>query len=103
MLVVGHWIQATIQPIGFVIGSRGKEERIDGLPLVPIPEGDAPKTVDRERLAVHILQLAPGIAAREIERVDATVAEIADEQVAAELAESRGRERKAPGRIEVAL
>src|SRR6202035_1836444 len=58
-----------------------------------------PQPVDHERLAVGAVELIDKPPAR-VEHVDPAVAEVADEDVAAEPAEGKGCPRDAPGRIE---
>src|SRR5712664_1300457 len=72
-------------------------------------EGERPEAVDLDRPAVRgmertaVLELALAVEVRGVEGVDAAVAEVADEQVAAEEPEVGRGEGEPPGRVELAL
>src|SRR5262245_20560005 len=93
-------------------GARCEEESIRrtiGVVGRAMAEGKRPQTVDRDRWSVGGVQGAAGLElalAGElcwVEGVDATVAEIADEQMIAEAPEVGGRERQPPWRVELTL
>ena len=81
---------------------RGEEERARVACHRAVPERDPPQAADRDRLAVRVVQRAverPALR-RAAERVDVPVAEVADEQIAAEAAERARCERDAPRRVQ---
>src|SRR5262249_52152772 len=95
-----------------VEGARGEEEgirRAIGIVRRAVAEGQRPKAIDRERWSVGGVQGAAGLELAltgevcRVEGVDATVAEIADEQVIAEAPEISGRECQSPRRVELTL
>ena len=59
-----------------------------------------PEIADGDRLAVDAVQLADELVVVQIVGVDCAVAEIADQQVAGELAEILRRDRQSPRRVE---
>src|SRR5439155_2414700 len=61
-----------------------------------------PETVDHDRAATGPAELALELAARRVIDVDPPVAEVADEDVSAEGAEARRRQRDCPGGVEPA-
>src|SRR6266404_6517152 len=63
-------------------------------------ESQGPQSVDRQRIPFGIDHLPVEAAARGVERVDASIAEIPDQQLAAELAEVYRRQRQAPRRVQ---
>src|SRR5207237_9507719 len=70
-----------------------------------VSEGERPQPLNRYWGSVRRSQRSAStefavFGEARIERVDAAVAEVADEQLPAEFTEGRGRESKAPGRIE---
>src|SRR5581483_4475105 len=92
------------QAVALVVRARGEEERVGRAVLAMAePELERPEAVDLDRLSVR---LAEHPFARErpvrLRRVgdDPAVAEVADEQVAAEPAEVDRRERQAPGSVQ---
>src|SRR5262249_26402421 len=64
---------------------------------------ESPQSIDGHRLSQGVFQRTFGNAAREIERVDAAVAKITDQQAVSECAEARWSERQPPGRVEDAV
>src|SRR5258708_9241481 len=80
-------------------GSEGECIGVTGRAIMADPE--APQPVDHDGLYVGIGQLAEEIAGAGVERVDVAVAEIADQYVAAKLAEGRRSQHHAPRRIEL--
>src|SRR5215831_19666757 len=85
-------------------GARGEEEgvrRAVGVVGRALAEGQRPEAINRERWSVRGVQGAAGLELAltgegcRVEGVDATVAEIADEEVIAEAPEVGGRERQA--------
>ena len=88
-----------------VVGSGGEIQRRRRPGFVAVPESDAPEAVDHDWAAARVGQLTdrcevPGGVL--LEGMDVTVAEVPDEQVARELAESGRCPRQPPRRVEVA-
>src|SRR5262249_52301785 len=98
-----HEIDATVDAVFLVVRPRGEEQRVGLLIHNSIAELDTPETVDDQRLSIRRLQLSLEFSGLRIERVDRPVAEIADENVIAELSEALRRERDSPRRVEVLL
>src|SRR6478672_6212679 len=74
------------QPVVLVVRACGEVEVVGVTRPAAVPEADAPEAVDRDRLAVVALELPLGLPLAvllRLEDVDLTVAEVADEQVAA--------------------
>src|SRR5215470_8813288 len=93
-------------------GARGEEESIRraiGVVGRSLAEGQRPEAIDRERWSVGGVQGAAGLKLAltgegcRVEGVDASVAEIADEEVIAEAPEIGGRECQSPRRVELTL
>src|SRR5262249_46312161 len=59
-----------------------------------------PQAVNRNRIAIAISEWAEGGTGDGIEGINASIAEIANQQIIAELAEIGGSQGQAPGRIE---
>src|SRR5262249_49707435 len=87
----------------------GKEEGVLAGAALAIAKPDPPQplgtrtveaAVEDQRLAVRVLELTQEAAGLQLKDVDTAVAEVADQQVAAELAEAVRGDRHAPGRIE---
>src|SRR5579863_8997698 len=78
--------------------ARGEIERLRA-GLRAAAEGQRPEFVDGDRLAIRAFELIDELAARRVD-IDAAVAEIADENVAAEMAEARRRHGETPRRVE---
>src|SRR4030095_6500099 len=92
------------QAVRLVVGAGGEEQRVGRAGVATVAEADAPQAVDFDRLmvsALHNAVLFPAVLAL-VERVDPAVAEVADQQIAAELAEVRRRHGKAPRGIQPA-
>src|SRR5207248_1386973 len=85
-----------------VVGARSEEERARRAGETAVAEGDAPEAVDGDwppvRAAKHAV-VGPTVGGA-TERIDPTVAEVADEQIAAEPAEAFRRERHPPRRVQ---
>src|SRR5207249_812443 len=80
------------QPVALVVDPGGEEERVARAVVGDSPaERDRPKAVDGDRTVVGAAQLAEELAGRGVHGVDAAVAEVADQEVAAEAAEVRRR------------
>src|SRR6266513_2190841 len=70
------------QPVGFVVGSRGEEERVGRSRGPAHPELEGPQPVDHDRIAVLIVERAVDAArCGHPEGVDLAVAEVPDEEV----------------------
>src|SRR6185295_1109880 len=83
-----------------VVGARGEEERFGRLMLEPVAEGEAPQTVDHERLSGSPLEFAEESPGGGIVRADRPVAEVADQETIAENAKSGGSDREGPRRVQ---
>src|SRR5437870_2254865 len=85
-----------------VVWAGGEEERVRGPRGAVVPERERPEAVHHNRLPVRVVQRPVVRPARAVppERVDPAVAEVADEQVAAEAAEGPRCERYAPRRVQ---
>ena len=84
---------------------RCEEQRVARSGRRVVAELERPETVNRERLAVGAAQLAGVLeAAPDLPiGVDLPIAEVADEKIAAETAEARGSQRKAPGSVQLTV
>src|SRR5919201_6653594 len=98
------------QTVALAVRTRGEVQRVGrSRARIPMAELQRPQPVDLQRRAVGGVQLpeldrlAGAARGGQIEGVNLAVAEIADEKGAAERAESRGRERESPGRVEPAF
>src|SRR2546429_1563104 len=92
------------QPVRLVVRAGREVERVRRARTGPVAEAEAPETIDRHRFAVGRAQLTAvrerAVSLRRV-RVDRPVAEVADEQVAAEAAKVRRRHRKSPGSVQL--
>ena len=95
-------VQPPVQPVRLVIGPRGVEQRVVGLVVGVVAEGDPPQARRCERRAAGTAQRADIRAGRGVEAVDAAVAEVADEQCVAQRAVVGRRKCETPRRIEPA-
>ena len=84
----------------FLVGNTGGEHERLFVAEGGVPELQRPKAFDLDRVAVGVHELAFFCAGRRVIRVDHAVAEVADEQIAAEGPEARGRDHKAPRRVQ---
>src|SRR5947209_5289327 len=80
----------------------GEEQRVRACAGCRRSEAEPPEPVDCDWAAAGTAELALERAACRVVGVDVAVAEVADEDVAAEGAEGRRRERDRPGRVEPA-
>src|SRR2546425_3784637 len=90
--------------MGFVVRARGEVEVVRVARTGPVPEADTPEPVDSERLAVLPAKLALVLELAvllRLEDVDPAVAEVADEQVTARLAEVGRGHGETPRRIQL--
>src|ERR1700726_2714408 len=74
----------------------GGEEELVCLGGVPVAEAEAPEPIDNDRPAVRLPQLAQLPARGWTVDVDVSIPEVADEQIAAEPAETGRRQGQAP-------
>ena len=92
--------------VGFVVGTSREEQRRRRSAPPPLPKAIAQRpsiaSVRAFRIAHAAVEIeAPEMAvALEVERMDAAVAEVADQQVLTEASKAVGRPRDAPGRVE---
>src|SRR5215207_617299 len=89
----------------FFGGAGGEVERVHVAARAAVAEGERPKLVNLDAVAALVLKRAEERAGRRVEGVDGGVAlaEVADEERAAEDAEGGGRECDAPRRVERAV
>src|SRR6516162_2655957 len=84
--------------VSLAVGA-GREVKRVGARVLPAAEGQGPQSVDGDRLPLEVAHRTEKISVR-VERIDPSVAEIPDENVAAESSESIGCARNAPRRIQ---
>src|SRR5262244_2993908 len=87
------------ETVGLIIEPGGEEQGVRVARRKSIPECQAPQAVDRDRIGISGLELTEEPPGKSIEGVDATVAEITDQQGIAERAEIGGSQSQAPGRV----
>src|SRR5437879_1850307 len=85
------------QTVRFIVDAGGEKQRVGLVPLFTA-ENDAPQSVNGNGLSGLVLKLAQEGAGARIEGIDSAIAEIADQQVVAKLAEIVGRQCQAPRR-----
>src|SRR6185437_8259860 len=79
----------------------GSKEELVGLARLPTKaEHQSPQAIDDNCMAVLVGELTLKGTRMGIERVDASITEIADQQVIAELAKGTACERQSPGRVQ---
>src|SRR6476619_7017540 len=91
------------QAVVLAVRTRGEEKGVRGTGSVAVAELERPQPLDHHRVTVSTLQAALEVertARLRLEGVDHAVAEVADQQVAAELAEVVGSPRDPPRRVE---
>ena len=71
-----------------VLHARGEVERVGVAPRAAIARYQRPQVADRDRLSVATQQSPEESVVARIERIDRAIAEIADQQIAGELAEA---------------
>src|SRR4029078_137495 len=91
--------ELTEETVHFIVRAGGEVERVGVARRYSVSKLDGPQTVDGDGPALFVAQRAGKVSVRAI-GVDAAIAEIADENVSAELAEVRGRLNDAPGSVE---
>src|SRR5207245_5538263 len=95
------------EPVRLVVWTRREEQRVDqSVGRIAVSELQRPQPVDRELLPVHGPERAdqlPGPVRQLLERVDMPVAEVADQEIAAEGAEGCGGHREAPWGVQLAM
>ena len=95
-----HRRQRAEQAVRLVVEAGGEVHRVGVAAAAAVADLQRPQPVDLDGLAVGVVQVAQGGAGRGVEGVDAAVAEVAHQQVAAEGPEARRRQRQAPRRVE---
>src|SRR5436190_18540780 len=94
------------EPVRLVVRAGGEEEGVRVAVRAGVAELECPEAVDRELAPVRIPERAAVLEDPGADLgvgVDPAVAEVADEQVAAEAAERGRRPREAPRRIQLAV
>src|SRR5450631_3453090 len=89
--------------MAFIARTRCEEQCIRRLLLEAVAERDSPETIDRQHLSLSRAQLPGKFVALQFVSVDLPVAEVADQQMVAELAETCGRKRHSPRRVQLAV
>src|ERR1700682_3965679 len=82
------------------VGACRKVNRLEASTHAAITGHQAPQTIDFKRFAIEAEQLAEKCIGSQIENIDATVSEVADEQIASKFTERGGRDRQAPRGIQ---
>src|SRR5579859_7404432 len=96
-----HRLDHTEETISLLVNAGGEEELV-GLPCLPTKaEHQRPQTINDNRLASLIGELAEERASIGIERIDVSIAEIANQQVMAELAKGIACESQTPWRVQL--
>src|SRR5206468_10256574 len=97
-------LQRAEESVLLIVEAGGEENGLAAACCMVIPNFQCPETIDLNRIAVCIFELSIEMAVtvfRKPESVNATVAKIADEQVAGQIAPTRRSDRQTPGRIEL--
>src|SRR2546428_1563086 len=92
----------TKQAVLLVLNPGREEERVERPGPTAIAEVQGPEPADHDRLLVRRPQRALEFPILGVVGVDAAVAEVADQEGAAELTELLGSQRQPPGRVESA-
>src|SRR5499427_5652942 len=87
------------EAVGLIIEPGGEEQGVRAARRKSIPECQAPQAVNRDRVVISAAELTEEPTGKSIEGVDATIAEITDQQCTTERAEIGGSESHAPGRV----
>src|SRR6266576_5971353 len=90
------------QTVCFMVDAGREEERVGAGARGGGCEAQSPQPGDLDRSAARARELTEVLAGQRVVRVDSPVAEVADQDVAAEDAERGRRERDRPGRVELA-
>lgn len=90
------------ETVTLILNACGEEELVGVSCHKTIAEGQSPKAVNGDGIALTTVKLTVERVALELEASDVTVAEIAHEQVAREPSEVIRSQRQAPGRVESA-
>src|SRR5713101_8279802 len=88
------------ETVTLILNACGEEELVGVSRHKAIAEGQSPKAVNGDGIALTTAKLTVERVALELEASDATVAEIAHQQVARKLPEVMRGKRQAPGRVE---
>jgi hypothetical protein len=100
VLLVADDFDDTVCAVYFVIGPGRPVQRVGLLRKNAVAKLHSPESIDVYGLVVCVAQSAEELALARPEGVDRAVAEIADQQCAAELSEARRRKRESPWRVE---
>src|SRR5438105_1533932 len=87
----------------FIIDTSSEEEFVGCTRSCSITELQGPQAINRDGIACPATELAEEGTVVRIDGIDATVTEIADQQVITESAKISGGESQAPGRVEPAV
>src|SRR5215469_2801181 len=97
-----HCSQRAEQAVTLIINTRREEKYVGVSAVKAVAKIQAPKTVDCDRVAMLIIELAEKVAVRWVKCINAAISEVADQQSVAKLAEIAS-EHKSPGRVERAM
>ena len=100
---LAYALNLTEEAMHLIINTSGKEERVGWTSGCAIAKLQSPQTIDHNWISSVTFKLTDTFAGFRVVSIDAPIAEIADQQIIAELAKIRGSERQAPGRVELAM
>src|SRR6266571_9346076 len=91
------------QPIRLIVDTCCEEKFVVFACIRIVTKAQCPQTINRNWSVRLVSELAEKLASIQIIRIDATIAEIADQQGITEPAKISGREGQTPGRVEPAV
>ncbi len=91
------------EPIRFIIDTCREEQFVVFACIRIVTKAQCPQVVNRNGIVCLVSELTEKLASIQIIRIDATIAEIADQQGITEQAKISGGEGQAPGRVEPAV
>src|SRR5207244_1032260 len=91
------------EPICLIVDTCREEQFVGTARIHTITEDQCPQVINRNWIARLVSELAEEGTVVRINGIDATVTEIADQQVITEPAKISGSEGQAPGRVEPAV
>src|SRR5713226_7854367 len=101
--LTSSWVrrEAAEEAVGLIVWTGGEVDLVGVAAIAAVADPEGPQPVDDNRLPVGTAQLVEELTSRGIEHVDVTIAEIADQYIAGELAKTGRSQRHAPRRIEL--
>ncbi len=91
------------EPIRLIVAACREEKFVVFARTRIVAKGQSPQVINRNGIVGLVSELAEKLAGIQIKRIDATVAEIADQQGITEQPKISGGEGQAPGRVEPAV